>query len=597
MVSFLGAAKAPNIVFILTDDLDSVVTGPFYKDVLPQTMALKSEGIWYSNAFVTTPLCCPSRAAIFSGKYGHNNHVLGNGGPHGGREPFIPEEPHAIAAQLYRVGYRTSFIGKYFNGFTMKGRDPPSLPYGWTDGDAFVSSKLEPYRGYNYKMLHWKGGGPGTVTPKTQWVASNQKVERYGDEEQDYSTDVIKRKLLKFLETTKKEKDEQPFFAFVSPTCPHFPLPPAKRHKKQAARFGYESFPAQRPNYHADLGEHGTGPARGVPEDKPLFLQHSWKKRMEMDTSWGRFLTWLGADAPPDAPSTWMWSWHRVDWYNRMGSLLACDELVGETVQWLKENDEWDNTLFVFYSDNGYNLGSHGFAQKLVPYEESVRVPLLIAGGKNLKLRKGVTEDAWVLNIDFAPTFMDLVGLTPPSAMDGKSFKDSLFYSKGKHRFAGHDRFLVEYEGPTIADGYWRNFYTWHFEAAPPFFLDVPTFQAMRYKQKGKDYLFVRWDRYPVDRVFHRRYRNRRRLLMSRLESGNAWAKERLDSVLAKDYELYDIGHDPSQLDNLMYYHPEQYAPLRKHLEKELDRLWKCSGGYGSAQSCEAGDAGILPPA
>ena len=76
-----GSDQKPNIVFVLLDDLDQVVTEPYYRDVLPETMALlDQEGVRFQNTFATTPLCCPARAAILSGCYAHNTGVYSNGG-------------------------------------------------------------------------------------------------------------------------------------------------------------------------------------------------------------------------------------------------------------------------------------------------------------------------------------------------------------------------------------------------------------------------------------------------------------------------------------------------------------------------------------
>jgi arylsulfatase A-like enzyme len=235
-------------------------------------MAIFENGFQYKNTFATTPLCCPARAAILSGCYGHNTGVYSNGGKYGGWEHFRDNEPTALPARLKNAGYRTFLGGKYLNAHHS---DSP-LPVGWTDGAVLSSPNLQKYRGYDYELLNWTG--------TQRWL------ERKGKRPEDYSTDVIKFKTLEFLNRAKNENDGQPFFALVAPTCPHLPLPPAPRHRNSAAQWGARTFPTQRANYYTDNGF----------EDKPSWLQDTLRKRHRLK-SWGaRVLKAMGGDLPPD---------------------------------------------------------------------------------------------------------------------------------------------------------------------------------------------------------------------------------------------------------------------------------------------------------
>ncbi|MCC7442296.1 MAG: sulfatase-like hydrolase/transferase [Bdellovibrionales bacterium] len=574
-------AQRPNIVMVLVDDLDNVATRPYLEQVLPRTMALRGEGLELPSAMITTPQCCPSRAAILSGKYGHNTRVLGNGGRNGGYENFIDNEPGTIAAELYRAGYRTLMAGKYLNGF----HNDDAPPFGWTDGQVLTSPRLKKYKGYDYDVLQWRDGKAASARPgETRWLA-RPRVKRHGDSEVDYSTDVVAARTLEFLADAKHRDDARPFFAFVTPTCPHFPLPPAKRHLAEAAaRFGWGTFPTNRPNYFSD---------GATVNDKPQWLRESWGKRSRLLNYGGKILSFFGAELPPDAPSGRL-GWNEVDWFNRMGSLMACDELVDGLVTWLKANDEWDNTIFVFTSDNGYNLGAHALVQKSAPYEESLRVPLIIAGGASTGLRRGVVEREWHLNIDHAPTFLGLAGLPIPADMDGENLAPLL---RGEGVYAPRRQSLVEYSGPSIAEGYIEDFLRYHLKAAPAFFMDVPTYQAVRSRREGREYLYVRWERPLTDPMFQRRLRKERRLLRARIERGRPLALRRLKRALAKDLELYDLTADPHQLTNLLYVSgdepdaplganpPARYRALVQELDALADELVACKGS-GGAKSC-----------
>src|SRR5215217_5741551 len=121
-----SGSERPNIIFILTDDLDYAST-----QKMPQiTSLVAQEGLSFEEAFVSHPVCCPSRATILTGLYDHNHHVLGNGPPRGGFQKFVSEghEENTIAVHLKEEGgYRTAFFGKYLNQYPNQ--DEPPIPH------------------------------------------------------------------------------------------------------------------------------------------------------------------------------------------------------------------------------------------------------------------------------------------------------------------------------------------------------------------------------------------------------------------------------------------------------------------------------------
>src|ERR1700686_1304489 len=135
-----GAAKRPNIVFLLTDDLAWNLV-PY----MPHVLAMERHGETFSNYFVTDSLCCPSRASIFSGRFPHNTQVTSNSPPYGGFSVFHErgEERHTFATSLQGVGYRTAMMGKYLNGYQPGGEDAGGVlqpaspqPPGWSEWDV-----------------------------------------------------------------------------------------------------------------------------------------------------------------------------------------------------------------------------------------------------------------------------------------------------------------------------------------------------------------------------------------------------------------------------------------------------------------------------
>src|SRR5918997_3196673 len=194
--------ERPNIVFILTDDLDYASA-----QKMPRIGALLRErGASFENAFASQSLCCPSRATILTGLYAHNSGIKGNRPPDGGFEVFRDEglEEETIATRLQAGGYQTAFFGKYLNGYPSPD-DPSYVPVGWDEWYG----ELERYDPYDYQ------------------INENGEVVSYGSEEEDFFTDVLSDKATDFVGQAAPE--DRPFFAYVNPTAPHEPAIPAER--------------------------------------------------------------------------------------------------------------------------------------------------------------------------------------------------------------------------------------------------------------------------------------------------------------------------------------------------------------------------------
>src|SRR5215208_3316194 len=123
-----GQAGQPNIILILTDDQEAASIA-----YMPRLQALLvQQGLTFAKAFVTYPLCCPSRASILTGQYPHNHQVLHNAPPLGGFQRFrdVGHERSTIATWLQASGYRTGLFGKYLNGYPAD--TPTHVPPGWS---------------------------------------------------------------------------------------------------------------------------------------------------------------------------------------------------------------------------------------------------------------------------------------------------------------------------------------------------------------------------------------------------------------------------------------------------------------------------------
>ena len=197
----LADTAKPNIILIMSDDED-VAAHAF----MPKTKALiEDEGTTFANFFISYPICCPSRASILRGQYAHNTQVLDNKPPLGGYEKFDERDLEAstLGTWLQAAGYRTAMIGKYINRYTP---EKDGVPPGWNDW--YVGGNAHP--SYDYTLNE------------------NGRVVHYGDDPEDYLTDVLARKAVQVIRAAAD--DELPFFLYVQPYTPHSPSIAAPRH-------------------------------------------------------------------------------------------------------------------------------------------------------------------------------------------------------------------------------------------------------------------------------------------------------------------------------------------------------------------------------
>ena len=198
----------PNIIFVLTDDLDYASA-----QKIPKIGSLLvEEGASFREAFTSQSLCCPSRATILTGLYAHNSGVKHTKAPDGGFIKFRDEglEEDTIAVRLQEGGYRTAFFGKYMNMYPGQG-DPTHVPPGWDE---------------------WRGS-IGNYEPYDYGINENGQTILYGSDIEDYFTDVLSDQATEFVR--QAAFDDTPFFLHLDPTAPHEPAIPAERHERAFA--------------------------------------------------------------------------------------------------------------------------------------------------------------------------------------------------------------------------------------------------------------------------------------------------------------------------------------------------------------------------
>ena len=407
--------RRPNIVFIVSDDQRWDTLG-----YMPRVMAdIAAKGVTFSNAFVTTPLCAPSRASMLTGQYAHHHGVLTNERPHGGFTASIGRDASSIATWLHTAGYRTGMYGKYLTDYLRN--CPPYtascyIPPGWDEWHVFFNQGY-----YNYQL------------------AENASVSTFGDAPEDYSTDVLARKAVEFIESAHG----QPFFLHIGFHAPHSEGPdfpkPAPRHFGAFAAIERwrppswdEEDVSDKPPWFADLPRAGD-----------IF---------------GGFLNYAGL-----ADGTRRY---------QLETLLALDEAVGAIVDALEATGQTEDTVIVYTSDNGYLWGEHRvFAAKTYPFEESIRIPLVVKFPRIVDQPR--VDSHLVLNIDLPPTLAQLGGAVPTTPVDGASFAPLL---RGDARWRSD--FAIE----------WWNF-------GDP---GIPTYAGVR----GERFKYVRYENTPAFELY-----------------------------------------------------------------------------------------------
>ncbi len=398
------AGARPNILFIMADDHAWQAVGAYGSRLVktPHIDRLAAEGIRFDQAFVGNSLCSPSRATLLTGKHSHAHGVRTNIDVFDGSQ-------QTVQGLLRAGGYETAIVGKWH-------------------------LKSEP-TGFD----HWE------VLPGQGDYYNPTLVSAVGERRHaGYVTDVITDRALAWM--AQREDTSRPFLLFFQHKAPHRPWWPSPT---ELADFTQDSFPEPSTLFDDYRGREAAAAAEMRISDH-MGLSNDNKVSPSSARSLGHqpFLDWyernyrnqlagmsraqrkqahdvyepisrafVAHNPRGDELTRWKYQRYLQDY---LSTIRSVDASLGRLLDWLEANGQLDNTLVVYTSDQGFYLGEHGWFDKRFMYEESFRTPLIVRWPGPVETG-GVRARALVQNIDFAPTLLDVAGLSVPRDMHGQS--------------------------------------------------------------------------------------------------------------------------------------------------------------------------------
>jgi arylsulfatase A-like enzyme len=420
-------AKRPNIILIVTDDHSYNAISCYGSKLIqtPNIDRIANEGMRFDNSYVTNSISGPSRACILTGKMSHINGFTDNSKSFDGNQMTFPK-------LLHESGYQTGMIGKWH--LTS---DPQGFDF--------------------WSVLNGQG----------EYYSPNFKENGKEVREKGYVTDIITDKAINFIKNRDLNK---PFALIYNHKAPHMNWIPATRHM---GIYNNTIFPEPSNLFddHAGMGRAAKEQLMNISTDlwedevlkiaKPADLEGNYeiKGYNENKADFARAnkrengLTQLRADYSRMSPAekatfneaykqrndefrtlkmtgkeltSWKYQQYMRDY---LATVLAVDENIGRLMKYLEDIGELDNTIIIYTSDQGFYIGEHGWFDKRFMYEESQRTPFLIRYPKVIKPR--TVSKALSMNIDIAPTLLDIAGVSIPNDIQGRSLKP-VFMTDGK---------------------------------------------------------------------------------------------------------------------------------------------------------------------
>lgn len=503
--------KQPNIIFMMADDHTTQGLG-IYKSRLqalnptPNLDKVAKQGVIFDRCYVTNAICVPSRASIISGQYSQANGVIDLQGE-------LPVDKQYLPKAFNDLGYETAIVGKW---------------HLHAEPAAFDYYCVFPSQG-KYFDPEFRVQGPKPWPENT--------IKRKG-----HSTDNVADLTINWLKN-KRDKNK-PFFLMPQFKAPHDDFEYAPR---------YENYLADtwipEPSSMYDNKNNGSEATRGKNDSLTRIIGSSVSRRnlvrhqamnLVHDENYKKY--GVAQEIPTSDHKPFQWNdaerKHASDTYQLyLKSYLRCvkgvDDNFKRIMDYLESENLLENTIIMYTGDQGFMLGEHDYIDKRWMYEESMRMPLFVWGPKYIQ--KGQRSGALVNNTDFAPTMIDLAGGTPPSQMQGKSFKEILTKGKEPENWRKNTYYR-----------YWMHMA--HRHANPAHF-----------GIRSKDYkLIFFYGRYHMD------------VDDPNVKLPYSWGNDYTRKTPVA-WEFYDMKNDPNEMNNV--YDDPKYAEIVKEMKQELKRL------------------------
>ncbi|MBN2030018.1 sulfatase [bacterium] len=489
-----AAAKQPNILFIMSDDHAEQAISCYGSQLIETSHIdrIAHEGIRFENSFVTNSICAPSRAVLLTGKYSHMNGLRDNQDEFDGSQMTFPK-------LLQQAGYQTAMIGKWH----LK-----------TDPTGFDEWKILIDQGEYYNPTLIENG------VRNEYIG--------------YTTDLITDIA---VESLNRRDRNRPFCMLVHHKAPHrnwmpnlkyldvyndrdLPLPETfyddyadRQAAKEADMRIDDMYLSSDMKLNTGYYEKETGTGGNLASAP--FAEMGWAASLARLTetqrkAWDAHYDRINEefrDLKLTGDDLLRWKYQRYI-KDYLSCILSVDESVGRLLEYLDEEGLNDNTLVVYTSDQGFYLGEHGWYDKRFMYEESLGMPLVMRYPDQMKSNR--VSEKMVLNLDFAPTFLDFAGVEIPVEMQGESLR-AITSGNGQ--------------------GEWRDSIYYHYYEYPHGWHNV------------KRHYGVRTERYKLIHFYY---------------DIDTW-------------ELFDLQRDPNELNNL--YDDPDYTDIVNTLKTELERL------------------------
>lgn len=378
--------QRPNILFILSDDHTSQAWG-IYGGVLADYVKnenirrLASEGCVLDNCFCTNSISVPSRAAIITGAYSHQNGVYT-------LDDALDPEMDNIAKQMQAGGYQTALFGKWH----LKTR-----PTGFD----------------KFNVFHDQGEYVNPIfKTDSNWVDDTEG--KHGVEMKGFSTDLVTDQTIDWIKNRDKTR---PFMM-----CCHFKATHEPWDFPERMKHLYDDVVFPEPASLMEFDQEKSG--RAFTGQQLENMAWRWETASkDPDKWWCRYPELPFSTKGMDKVAARKHIYQKlIRDYLRCGATI--DDNIGRLLKMLDEEGLAENTIVVYVSDQGYFLGEHGFFDKRMMYEEPLRMPFVIRYPKEIPA--GTRNKDIILNVDFASLLADYGQVKAPALSQGRSFRDNL---------------------------------------------------------------------------------------------------------------------------------------------------------------------------